>query len=65
MRDSNGFTAVRALILMKAQVLSTAVKYFINIPGDGVTDKMRMFFIKMLLVVIMLQDMFNSNIAGN
>lgn len=65
MRDSNSFAAVRTLILVEAQILSTAVKYFVDIPGNGVTDKMRIFFIKMLPIIIMLQNMFDSNIAGN
>ena len=65
MRDSNGFTAVKTLIFVKAHILSTAVKYFIDIPGNSTTNKMRMFFIEMLPVVIVLQDMFDSNITGN
>lgn len=58
-------TAIKAFISMKAEVLSTTIKDFVNIPWNGFADKFEVFFIEVLPVIVVLQDIFNGDIAGD
>lgn len=57
--------AIRALVSVKTEVFSTAIKDLIDIPRNRFADKFGMFFVESLPVVVILKDVFNGYIAGD